>query len=109
MIPLAPNRISVTRTTFLGNLDPYDSSPVTGAVASNVRAVVGTPAANAALSGGDRVVYTARLVCDPIPIEVGDQVTDEQGRAWTALWVAQFAELGTAHTLCELRLVQGAT
>lgn len=113
MIPLATDSITITRVVDATDVDPYDppaSHPVPATVASNVRAVISTPMASTKLTGGDRVVYTATLRCDPVDLQVGDKVTNAvDGNAWIVMWVKPQSGLGLTFMLANLRLVQGAT
>lgn len=107
MIPLATNTVTVTRVVET-DVDPYDAdqpSPTT--IVSGVRAVVSPPSVNVALSGGDKVVYTANLRCDPCDLQAADTVTDNTGTAWFVLWAKEINALGFDFMLAQLRLVQG--
>lgn len=107
MIPLATDSITVTRVVET-DVDPYDTpQPPPTTIATAVRAVISTPAANTALSGGDKVVYTAEVRCDPCSIQAADTVTDKSGTAWVVLWAREINALGFDFILAQLRLVQG--
>jgi hypothetical protein len=110
-IPLSSTRITVTRSTGAdqGTLDPYDSpAPAIETVATGVRARVSEPTADTKLSGGQRVVWTARLVADPTDIRAGDTVTDSEGTVWTVLWASERTGIGLDHTSAGLRMTEGA-
>jgi hypothetical protein len=113
-IPLALLTLTVQRTVPTvgddGIYDPYDpqTSPSTTTVAIGVRATIGQPSANVALSGGDRVVYSATFDSDPCPMLPGDLITDSTGTTWTCLFARTVRGLGLDHTAGELRMEVGA-
>lgn len=109
-IPIATTTLTVTRLVYATDVDPYDDpQPAPTTTATGVRAVIGTPSANVALSGGQRVEYSAKLTCDPCDIQPGDQVTDAQGGQWEVLWAKPNPGLfGWSFINGDLRLVQGA-
>jgi hypothetical protein len=113
--PVPTTTVTVTRneTAATDGLDPYDpydpTSPTTVTTATGVRATIGSPQASVALSGGDRVTFTAQLVCDVCDLKAGDTLTDAGGTAWYVMWARRTTELGFSHIQGELRLVTGAT
>ena len=110
MIPLATTTITVTREEGIVDVDPYDPNPpAPTTVAAGIRAAISAPTANVALSGGDRVVYTASLRCDPCDITNDDVLTDGTGTVWSVLWARRETAAGLDFILGQLRLVQGAT
>lgn len=110
MIPLATTTISVERVEAAVDVDGYDDNlPGPTTVISGVRAVIGAPSANVALSGGDRVVYSATLRCDPCDLQADDTVTDETGTTWVVLWARRVTALGLDFIDGALRLTTGAT
>lgn len=113
-IPLATTTVTVTRvpeTPPDGN-DPYDpddpNPPAATTVAIGVRATIAAPTANVALSGGDKVVYSAGFVTDPADIGPDDRLADADGTTWTVLW-ARPAPGFLPHIQGQARLVVGAT
>lgn len=115
VIPIASTTITITRSSIDGDVeqpaDPYDPTPpVVSEVASGVRAVIGVPSATTTLVGGTREVYQAKLTCDPVDLQAGDVVTDdEDGTAWTVLWARPSSGFGLDNMLAQLRLTVGAT
>lgn len=110
MIPLATTTITVDRVESAVDVDGYDANPPAPTpTAAGVRAVITPPTANVALSGGDRVVYTAQLRSDPCDIQADDTLTDESGTTWQVLWARRVTALGQDMMTGQLRLVTGAT
>lgn len=111
MIPLATTQVTILRNELeAGVTDPADNvDPTVVTIALDVRATIGAPSANAALSTGTRVVYTARLVADPCDIEPEDTVIDQtDGTEWVCVWAKQYGPL-LPHVEAQLRHVTGAT
>jgi hypothetical protein len=110
MIPLATTQLSIARTEPADQpYDPYDSPAVYPTqVATGVRAVITAPTANAVLSGGNQVVYAAKVTADLCDLQAGDTVTDATGLTWTVLWARQVLGFGLDHMEGQLRLVEGA-
>jgi hypothetical protein len=109
VIPLATSTITVQRVASTVGQDGYDpDQPGPSTVASGVRAVVTPPSASVALSGGDRVVYTGQLTCDPVDLRADDTVTDStSGLTWMVLWAQPVNAVGLTFVRAQLRLVQG--
>lgn len=114
MLPFSTTAIDVQRlegqdTDALDPYDPYDPMPpplVT--IAAGVRAVIGPPTANATLSTGDRVEYSASMRSEPCDIQSGDLVVDSGGTTWTALWARRTTVFGLDFMHAELKMLQGA-
>lgn len=111
MIPIATSAITITRVEIDPTIDPTKAGDITPTtIATGVRAVIDTPSASVALSFGDRIVYTARLTCDPCDLQQNDTVIDTVGDTeWRVLWTRLKAGLGLDHRVAQLRLVTGAT
>ncbi|HEX3539653.1 MAG TPA: hypothetical protein VHT75_04340 [Acidimicrobiales bacterium] len=110
MIPLATSTITVSRVEAPANTDPYDpGQPAPTTIATGVRAVVSPPTADATLSGGNKVVYAARLRCDPCGVAAGDTVADSTGITWICLWARRVTAVGLDFIEGQLRMVEGAT
>lgn len=111
MIPLATTTVTVAREESGLDVDPYDAAqPAPTTITTGVRAVVGAPSANVALSGGDRVVYTSTLRADPCDLQADDTVTDATtGLVWVVLWARRVTAVGQDMMTAQLRLVTGAT
>lgn len=109
-IPLATSTINVTRVEAAANTDPYDpGQPAPTTTATAVRAVISPPSANVALSGGNKVVYAAKITCDPCDLQAGDQVADSTGITWICLWARRVTAVGLDFLEGQLRMVEGAT
>lgn len=112
MIPIATSTGTVTRVEDAVDVDPYDPpsdhvAPTT--IASGVRGVISPPGGTARLVGGTRVVYDAKLTCDPTELKPEDLWIDSGGLTWTVLFASQINALGMVHTAAAVRLVTGAT
>lgn len=111
-IPLATQRITVTRVEDGVDIDPYappSAHPAPTTIATNVRSVISTPSGGTKLVGGERVVNNTQLRCDPIDLQPGDVVDDGQGNVWTVLNVSQMNALGQKFTIASMRTTTGAT
>ena len=110
-VPLATTAITVERVVTTTDEDGYDPNAAAPTpLAKHVRATISVPTGAVQLAGGDRVVTTATLHCDPTDLQSQDTVTDEgDGTVWTVLWARQYGAFGLGHTLAQLRLVQGVT
>lgn len=111
-IPFSTSLITIVRSTLSATADPYDPpstypNPESVVVAVGIRAVVAPPSASVALTIGDRVVYTSRLICDPVDLREGDLVTENYGRIWEALGPSPWGAFALSGTQATLRLVQG--
>lgn len=111
MIPFATTTITVQREEVAVDTDGYDDDlPDPTTVVSGVRAVIGPPSANVVLSGGDRVVYSAQLRCDPCDIQADDTVVDASNDdTWVVLWARRVTALGLDFMEAQLRLTTGVT
>lgn len=113
MIPLATTKISVTRVQLDPTIDPTKAGDVTPTIiAKGVRAVIDTPTASNKLSFGDRIVYTARLTCDPCDLQENDIITDSADGTeteWRVMWTRTSIGLGINHRVAQLRMITGAS
>ena len=114
-LPFFTSQISITRTRLSEVADPYDPpsdypTPESQLVATNIRAVIAPPVANENLSIGGRIVYDARLNCEPCDIRDGDTVTEltglGKGRVWTVLGPTPFEAFFLSGMQATLRLVE---
>lgn len=112
MIPFATSIGTVTRVEDATDRDPYDppsDHPAPTTIASGVRAVISPPTGTARLVGGTRIVYDAKLTCDPTDLQQNDVWIDSGGLTWTVLSASQINAIGLRFTAAQLRLVEGAT
>lgn len=110
MIPLATTAITIVREQFDPLADraaPNPPSPAT--IATGIRAVISEPSGSNKLSGGDRIVYTAKLTADLCDLQQNDTVVDSDGTEWRCLWARPKRGFGLDHLVASLRLVTGAT
>lgn len=106
MIPLHTTTITVLRPP--ANVDPYDGAPARP-VATNVRAVIGSPSGADTRLGGDVSSVSARLDCDPCDVKFYDQVRDDQTRdVYEIVWLRNRSGFGLDHVEAGLAQVQGA-
>jgi hypothetical protein len=106
--------ISVMRTPAAdddADADGYSATPPTPVlIAQGVRAVVSPPTASSRLTGGDRVVFSSQVRCDPTDLMQEDTIIDETGGlVWTVLWATRICALGQDFTQAALRMVEGAS
>lgn len=109
MIPFATTSIKITRLVLAANTDLYDPDPPSPTtIAEGVRAVISTPSGSATFGAGMKVVYDARLTCDPCGLQTDDTVTEADGTQWEVLWVRPQVGLGVDHLVAQLRMTTGA-
>jgi len=109
-IPLATTHLSVMRTVLTANEDAYDANQAAPTlIVSGVRAVIAstTPKMSTVLIGGERGVYTVTFESDVADIQLGDEVTDDNGQQYEVLDVSRQTGLGFDYLLGELRKVTG--
>ena len=111
-IPVASTQIMVSRNSDLArDIDEYEATPPPPQeIVRDVRAVISLPSGSNRLTGGDRIVYNARLTCDVCDLQPMDLVTDQNsGDVWTCMWVRTFGLFGLKHQVAQLRQVSGAS
>jgi len=109
-IPLATTHLSVMRTVLTANEDAYDANQAAPTlIVSGVRAVIAstTPKMSTVLIGGERGVYTVTFESDVADIQLGDEVTDDNGQQYEVFDVSRQTGLGFDYLLGELRKVTG--
>lgn len=110
MIPIATTTITINRQIFDPKADRADPNPpYPETIVDGVRAVISAPSGSNKLSGGDRIVYSAQLTCDPCDLRQNDSVVEPDGTEWRCLWSRRQRGLGLDHQIAALRLVTGAT
>jgi hypothetical protein len=112
MIPVATTRVTIQRRQTKNDVDVdgYEADPPPlNTVAEKIRAVIPGPSASVTLSGGDRVVYSSKLLTDVCDLQAADTLTESDGTQWVVLWARHQKGLGLEHMVGEVRLVTGAT
>jgi hypothetical protein len=111
-IPASTTTITVKRRQLNPLADPADPdeypTPEWKTVESEVPAVISPPSASNKLAAGDRITFSARLICDPADVKAEDVITDAvDGTEWTVLWARPVVALGLDHVEGQLRMVSG--
>ena len=107
MIPLATTTITISRKRE--DEDPYET-PTIRAVATGIRAVIGSPSGRDRVIGGDQSSITAKLDCDVCDLRHYDIVTDDRTCVeYAVVWVTNRIGLGLDHLEAGLNATVGAS
>lgn len=110
-IPLNTTTITVRRSVFTGDEDPYDTPPEPTDIATGIRAVISATSGNDLIAGrSTQETVSFGVRCDPTDLEAGDQVVDDtSGEVFEVMWAHTTVGLELDHTTGELRRVTGVT